>query len=230
MNKKTIGLLLIFLVLCGCRSDQISEPHFTVLETNFRYKQSSSTNLLEDIEPLCSNGLLKVVIEIPAGTNEKWEVAKDGKSMKWEFKNGKPRVINYLGYPGNYGFVPRTLLPKEKGGDGDPLDIIVLGNAVPRGKVIKVKLIGVLKMLDRDETDDKLIGIHQSAPFFSSVDDIDSLDKKMPGILDILKTWFKNYKGPGKMEITGVGNSEEAQKVLNSVLLSLNNQRCSSPH
>ena len=38
---------------------------------------------------------------------------------KWEFRDGKPRVVAYLGYPGNYGMIPRTLLPKEHGGDGD---------------------------------------------------------------------------------------------------------------
>ena len=45
----------------------------------------------------------------------------------------KPREVKYLGYPGNYGMIPRTLLPKELGGDGDPLDVIVLGPAVERG-------------------------------------------------------------------------------------------------
>lgn len=41
--------------------------------------------------------------------------------MKWEFKKGKPRVVSYLGYPGNYGMIPKTLLSKESAGDGDPL-------------------------------------------------------------------------------------------------------------
>jgi len=54
-------------------------------------------------------------------------VKKPDGIMKWAFEDGKPRVIKYLAYPGNYGMIPRTLLPKELGGDGDPLDIIMLG-------------------------------------------------------------------------------------------------------
>ena len=59
--------------------------------------------------------------------------------MIWEFKDGKPRIVKYLGYPGNYGMVPKTLLPENLGGDGDPLDVIVLGPQVERGSVIKCK-------------------------------------------------------------------------------------------
>ena len=73
------------------------------------------------------------MIEIPTGTTAKWEVVKPSGELRWEFDQGRPRVVRYLGYPGNYGMIPRTLLPKEEGGDGDPLDVVVLGPAVPRG-------------------------------------------------------------------------------------------------
>ena len=53
---------------------------------------------------------------------------KDGELIKLEFKNGKPRIINYIGYPVNYGFIPKTLLPTSEGGDGDQLDILVLAS------------------------------------------------------------------------------------------------------
>ena len=72
------------------------------------------------------------IVEIPAGACEKWEVKLDG-VMRWDMKDGKPRHVKYLGYPCNYGMVPRTMLGKELGGDGDPLDVLMLGPAVPRG-------------------------------------------------------------------------------------------------
>lgn len=85
-------------------------------------------NLLEDFVPLLENGNINVVIEIPVGTNEKFEVDKVTGQLKLEIlKDGKPRLVNYLPYPFNYGMVPRTLLPKHLGGDGDPLDVVVLG-------------------------------------------------------------------------------------------------------
>ena len=55
--------------------------------------------------------------------------------------------------------ISRTLLPKELGGDGDPLDVLVLGRALPRGSVVETKVLGVLKLLDRGEQDDKILAV-----------------------------------------------------------------------
>ena len=89
-------------------------------------------HLVRDLEPRGADGTVNVVVEIPSGTVAKWEVDKDDGSLRWEFEQGRPRVVDYLAYPGNYGMVPRTLLPEELGGDGDPLDVLILGQAVER--------------------------------------------------------------------------------------------------
>ena len=60
--------------------------------------------------------------------------------------------------------IPRTLLPKELGGDGDPLDVLVLGRALPRGSVVETKVLGVLKLLDRGEQDDKILAVPKECP------------------------------------------------------------------
>lgn len=156
---------------------------------------------------------INVVIEIPTGSVEKWEVNKDNGTLKWEFKKGKPRLVNYLGYPGNYGMIPRTLLPKELGGDGDPLDVIVLGPAVPRGSVVRAKLIGALKLLDGGEQDDKLIAVLEKTPMYE-IDSIKELNSKYIGVSKIIETWFVNYKGPGKLSSKGFAEKNEAQKIL----------------
>ena len=52
---------------------------------------------------------------------------KETKQVEIELVNDNPRIINYLGYPANYGMIPETLLSRNNGGDGDPLDIVVLG-------------------------------------------------------------------------------------------------------
>ena len=72
---------------------------------------------------------------------------------------GKPRTINYEPYPINYGMIPRTALPTRIGGDGDPLDIIVLGPPLTQGDVVQVKIIGIMKMTDFGERDDKIIAV-----------------------------------------------------------------------
>lgn len=171
-------------------------------------------NLLEDFAPLLENGNIHVVIEIPTGTNEKFEVEKKTGRLKLEKLNdGKPRIVNYLPYPFNYGMVPRTLLPKKFGGDGDPLDVIVLGKPIKRGAVVECKLIGVLKLLDRGEQDDKLIAVNADSRFFG-VTDLEELEETFPGVLEISKIWFTNYKGKGKMKFMGFDDKSVSDSIL----------------
>lgn len=171
---------------------------------------------LMTMEAINANGHANAIIEIPAGTSAKWEVSKDDPhAVYWEYEDGEPRVVNYLGYPGNYGAIPGTALPKELGGDGDPLDVIVLGQAVPRGEVVEVRVIGVLKMLDDGEQDDKLIAVLTQDSPFSQVETIEQLDREFPGVSQIIDLWFANYKGPdGGMEGLGYEDADVALNVL----------------
>jgi inorganic pyrophosphatase len=174
-------------------------------------------NFLNGYEAVFEDGDINVVVEIPTGSVEKWEVAKPSGEMKWQFVDDKPRKVNYLGYPGNYGMIPRTLLPKELGGDGDPLDVIVLGPAVERGSVIKCKLIGVLQLLDRGEQDDKLIAVLENTPFYN-VNNLAELDANFNGVSEIVKLWFANYKGSGKMIPQGYADEVKAREILNAAI------------
>ena len=186
--------VIIFILLILFLSLHISTtpPPFTVLERLYLHKELSQIDLLHGIEPLTEDGMLRAVIEIPAGSTEKWEISKDGKAMNRKFKNGKPGTVNYLGYPANYGFIPKTIMMRAKGGDGNPLDVIVLGNALPRGKVVNVKPVGILKITDKGKQDDKLITIHSSSPFYTTINSINEMKEMYPGILAILQLWFEN--------------------------------------
>jgi inorganic pyrophosphatase len=154
-------------------------------------------NFLSGYEPVNLDGTVNAVIEIPAGTTAKYEVDKDTGMMAIEQKNGKPRYVQYLGYPCNYGMIPKTLLPKSKGGDGDPLDVLVLGPAVPSGSVVRARPIGLLTLVDGGEIDDKIIMVMADGPF-ASVTGLADLNKRFPGVLTILQTWMTHYKGYGK--------------------------------
>ncbi len=172
-------------------------------------------NLSSEYSPLNPDGSVNALIEIPAGTNEKWELSKDTQTIALEHKNGKPRIIQYLGYPGNYGMVPQTLLAEDQGGDGDPLDILVIGAPAKRGDIIPAKLLGVLKLLDDNEQDDKLIAAMPDS-VFANLNSLEELDRGFPGTLSILQTWFTYYKGPnGGMVFKGFGTREEALAILN---------------
>ena len=174
---------------------------------------ASRTNYLNARPALARDGLVNVVIEIPAGTSDKWEVEKSDGSLAWEYKNGKPRVVQYLAYPGNYGMIPRTSLPEHLGGDGDPLDVLLLGPRLARGTIIAVRPVGVLRLLDDGERDDKIIAIAASGPL-SDVTDLVALDSKYPGVTEIIEIWFTHYKGPDRISSTGFGTAAEARSVV----------------
>jgi inorganic pyrophosphatase len=178
----------------------------------------STKNFVTDYSPTNADGTLNFVVEIPTGTNAKWEVSSDdGTKLAWEIKDGNPRVIKYLGYVGNYGMVPQT-----KGGDGDTLDVLVLGPALERGTVAQAKLIAVLKYREDDAStgpeDDKLLAILPGSPLYDDVNSLKDLDEKYPGISLIVETWFNNYKGPGAMFFQSYGDVADAQAVLDAAI------------
>jgi len=177
-----------------------------------------------DVAPRTETGLVNVLVEIPAGTNAKWEVDKASGQLEWEMRDGKPRVVDYLAYPGNYGMVPRTLLPKALGGDGDPLDVLVLGPAVERGAVVAVRLIGVLELLDGGERDDKLIAVRPGSTL-GDIESLEELDRRYAGASEIVKLWFSNYKGKGKMEAQGFGDPKRAQEILEAAITAYPGER-----
>jgi inorganic pyrophosphatase len=159
-------------------------------------------NLMKGVAPRNADGTINVIVEIPTGTVAKWEVTKSNGAVKPEFEDGAPREVRYLGYPGNYGMLPRTLISEARGGEGDPLDVLVLGPAVPRGSIVRAKVLGVLRLLDRGRQDDKIITVLPSSPL-AGADDPEQMDRNFPGALSIVKIWFENYKGHGEIASDG---------------------------
>ncbi len=175
----------------------------------------SKSNLLSNRRARNEDGTINVVIEIPAGTNQKWELGADPHQLVWQNdrNTGKPRVIDYLPYVGNYGFVSRTVLDEAKGGDGQALDVLVLGTTVPRGTTIKALPIGVVRVVDRFEQDDKILAI-EAGSTFKGVTDIESLDDRYPGVSEILRLWFGNVHGTSDVQMLGTGSRAQANAVI----------------
>lgn len=152
------------------------------------------------------------VVEIPAGTTDKWEVKLDG-SMQLD------RVVRYLGYPANYGIVPRAILGEEIGGDGDPLDVLVLGPAIARGSTVEVREIGTIRLVDAGEQDDKLIAVPMTGAL-AGLRSVAQLDAEFPGVTVILRTFFENYKGKGRLQCQGFGGPAEASGLIDRCVAS----------
>lgn len=165
-------------------------------------------------------GQVQALIEIPAGQVAKWQQSKSQPlKLEWELKDGKPRKVNYLPYPANYGIIPATLYPVAKGGDGDPLDVLVLGPAINQGSVVQVRLIGLMRMKDHGQGDDKLLAVPLGADY-QQINSIESLRAVYPGADQLLKLWFENYKGlPQQISVEGFAPAKEAMQLVNDYSL-----------
>ncbi len=202
---------------CKDRIEYLLADHFRLDGYSLVYNPDKKLNFYTDFPAVNADGTVNTVIEIPAGTNGKWEVTEETGVLSWELKNGKPRMIKYLAYPWNYGMIPRTM-----GGDGDSLDCLSLGEMELRGTVAEVKIVGVIKLLDGGEVDDKLIGVLPGSTFWE-VNSLADLQAKYPGVTEIIQIWIANYKGPGVMEILGLGEVDEAWAILNAGVAAYNN-------
>ncbi len=186
----------------------------TIMCTNSASDHHFSQDFLRGFPAITADSLVNVVVEIPAGTNEKWEVSKMDGSLQWErITADSMRIIPYLPYPANYGMVPRTLLPAEQGGDGDPLDVFLLGPTVERGAVVVSRVVGVIQMRDHGEQDDKLIAV-STAHWFGHVESLNQLQTEFPGVVEALTNWLANYKGEGVVQIVAIADEEHARSVL----------------
>ncbi len=138
--------------------------------------------------------------EVPNKVNVFIEIPKDG-NIKYELdkESGVIFVDRFLhtamNYPFNYGFVPNTLSE-----DGDPIDVLVLGDqAVMPGVVIPSKIIGMLEMTDEAGIDTKIIAVptEKIDPNSSEINDISDVANS---VKNKIKHFFENYKTlePGK--------------------------------
>jgi inorganic pyrophosphatase len=150
---------------------------------------------------------INVVIEIPQGSNVKYEVDKEtGALVVDRF------LFTPMTYPAAYGFIPGTLAD-----DGDPADALVLApSPVVPGAVIRARPIGVLHMTDEAGTDEKIICVpHDKVhPLYKDV----QTTADLPEIVRMtISHFFETYKDlePGKwVKVTGFGTLEEAHAII----------------
>jgi inorganic pyrophosphatase len=129
-------------------------------------------------------------IEIPKGSKVKYELDKKTGLLKVD------RVLfSAVHYPANYGFIPRTFCD-----DGDPLDVLVLGQEpVEPMCIMRARAIGYMQMRDDKGLDDKIIAIHLDDPAVAEYTHIRELQ---PHQLRELKRFFEDYKTLENKQVT----------------------------
>ncbi|KGT91948.1 inorganic diphosphatase [Enterobacter cancerogenus] len=145
------------------------------------------------------------VTEIPAGGMIKYETdAKTGFIVADRFQSMP------VAYPANYGSLTQSL-----GGDGDPLDVIFYTRApLQPGTLIKLRPIGVLKMIDGGEVDDKIVAVPTSKidPTYDDIKEMKDLPKMEQ---ERMEAFFRVYKqlpdGRKKVELNGFEDAAKAR-------------------
>lgn len=147
----------------------------------------------------------KVFIEIPIGSGVKYEVDEETKELTVD-----RFLYTAFRYPFNYGYIVGS-----RGGDGDPMDVVVLSSeAVVPGVVMKCHAVGVLETEDEDGIDAKVIAVPTAKvdPFYGVYEDIKDVPE---ALLNKIKHFYENYKTiePGKwVKVKGFKDAAEAEK------------------
>ncbi|EZQ10805.1 MULTISPECIES: inorganic diphosphatase [Acidianus] len=160
-------------------------------------------------------GLVNVFIEIPMGSNIKYEYDEEEDIIKVD------RILyTSMVYPFNYGFIPGTLSE-----DGDPLDVLVISNyPFFPGTVIEARPVGMIFMQDEEGIDRKIVAVPKEKvdPTFSQIKDINDLPE---AVKNRLIHFFEHYKElePGKwVKISGWGTYQQAINEIKSGLERIN--------
>jgi len=134
------------------------------------------------VDPAKIGSALPAVIEIPAGSKNKYELEKTSGILMLD------RVLySSVRYPANYGFIPRSFCD-----DGDPLDVLVLGQEpVHPLTLVYVRPIGLMKMLDQGKSDEKILAVPVNDPAFKHIKE---LEDAPPHLIAEIRRFFLDYK------------------------------------
>lgn len=162
------------------------------------------------------NGEINVVVEIPTGSNHK---------IEWDRKNAcfmldRVEPIAFA-KPCNYGFIPQTLDE-----DGDELDVLLITDQpLTTGIYTTAHILGVMKFVDSDEVDDKIIAV--PADDRNNGDRYKTLADLPEQLLKQIEFHFNHYKDlkkPGSTEVKEFADADEAKRVIAAAIKRWNEQ------
>ncbi|KRG69087.1 inorganic diphosphatase [Pseudoxanthomonas dokdonensis] len=163
-----------------------------------------------------------LAVEIPAGSITKYEIDEQGLVYVDRFQSMP------VTYPANYGSLPRTLA-----GDGDPLDALVLTREpLHPGVLIRFRPVGVLRMLDGGEHDEKIIGVPTDKvdPTYAGIRDLADL----PAIeRQRIEAFFRVYKdlpaGRNPVTLDGFGDAQAARALISESMQRFERSNTTTP-
>lgn len=151
---------------------------------------------------------VNVIVEIPlGGAPVKYEVDKDSGAM---FVDRFLHTAMY--YPANYGFVPHTLSE-----DGDPVDVLVLGNVpVVPGSVMRSRPVGVMLMEDEKGLDEKILAVpvDELHPYYGNISSYRDVREVLRQQIEHFFTHYKDLEPNKWVRVNGWGEAEQARSMI----------------
>lgn len=151
-------------------------------------------------------GIINVIVEIPEGSSHKIEWNRDLAVMQLD------RIDPVIfAKPTNYGFIPQTLDE-----DGDELDALIITDApLATGIFLEARVIGVMKFVDDDEVDDKIVVVPvDDRNTGNAITSLADLPKQKIAQIEHHFTHYKDLKKPGSTVVKGWGDVEEAKAII----------------
>jgi len=170
-------------------------------------------NIWHDISPeRIKKDNFVAIIEISKGGRNKYELDKETGMLKLD------RVLyTATHYPANYGFIPRTYA-----GDSDPLDVLVLcQEKIVSLAMVEVYPIGVLKMIDSYEFDEKIIAVPKNDPFLNMYKDISEVPEHISSEIKHFFEVYKQLEGKNTM-VDKIEGREEAERIIEECIENYN--------
>jgi inorganic pyrophosphatase len=118
-------------------------------------------------------------------------------------------MVTSQDYPFDYGFIPQTHWH-----DGDAVDVVLFTTyPLMPGILVEAKPIGVVRMVDSGERDEKILAVPVSDVRFKKINNLEDLN---PHLIEEVKHFFLTYKQlqNKKVEINGIEGAEAAKAVI----------------
>ncbi|PIQ91393.1 MAG: inorganic diphosphatase [Parcubacteria group bacterium CG11_big_fil_rev_8_21_14_0_20_39_22] len=158
-------------------------------------------NLLHDIDP-GNKDLMNVIIEIPRGSKNKYEIDKKTGLIALD-----RAMHSAQDYPFDYGFVPQTLWD-----DGDALDVLILSTyPIYPGVLVRVRPVALLNMIDDGDSDVKVIAVPEKDPRWDDVQDLKDINKHTLKEIEHFFATYKKIQGK-EVETKGFGDAGAAKE------------------
>lgn len=153
--------------------------------------------------------IINMIVEIPKGRRSKFEIDKQSGLIKLD-----RFLYSSSMYPGDYGFVPRTLCE-----DGDALDVLVMVNEPTfSGCLIECRPLGLFRMTDKGENDFKILAVPNTDPLFADYHRLADVPRHYLREVEHFFATYKELEGGNQVKTHGWADVEEAHaEVLESI-------------